>query len=551
MLCDTPGMGQQWRHGESKGRSAGGVALVLATACAPVALLIAGSSAAFATASATQVGTQFVPVTGSVLWPATMADGTPQSSTVTVDTAEVAPGDQLPGGVQLNASQNYFFVALHPSYAYSIDPHTPFAMPTTAANLVTAQGTVTGIPVPPSSFAIDGSWYFPVPAGLTSGTLQVALFTKVLGDDRGNFTQWTFSPTPIAFVARPDAASAATGGSQPGANSSHSATPTKATAPHDEGRGGGKGGGTPVGDVLGAGAAGAVVLGAAGAGLVSTRRRRAFNRAEREGRVSLSGPPAFVAGAAALAGAVGRPDRHSILVKLIGPLEVHGTKRPVTAGPMLELIVFLALNPGKSFNSVQIRQAIWGLGRRRITSNTFRKYLVQFRKTFGPGVVVTDVYRYELTDAVLCDWDLFLDALSAGAAADDVMAGQEKALGLVRGPILNGSFDGKNSPFSWATSRLFEIEDKVVSISCELAKAYLRLGDPERARKAVIRGLLCSDADLRLRIVDLRVGAEFNSSRELERRLEAGRAAMADFPSDAAKLEANARALGWTPRISS
>jgi hypothetical protein len=280
------------------------------------------------------------------------------------------------------------------------------------------------------------------------------------------------------------------------------------------------------------------------------RRRRAFDRAEREGRVSLSGPPAFVVGAAALAGAVGRPDRHGILVKLIGPLEVHGTKRPVTAGPMLELIVFLALNPGKSFNSVQIRQAIWKLGRRRITSNTFRKYLVQFRKTFGPGVVVTDVYRYELTDAVLCDWDLFQDALSVGTAADEVLAGQEKALDLVRGPMLNGSFDGKNSPFSWATSRLFEIEDKVVSVSCELAKAYLRLGDPERARKAVMRGLLCSDADLRLRIVDLRVGAEFNSSRELERRLDAGRAAMADFPSDVAKLEANARSLGWTPRIS-
>jgi hypothetical protein len=552
VVWDTPVMGQQWEQGVSKRRSARRVAGFVCMACTSACFVLAGNSPAFAT----PIGTQFVPVPASVVWPATMADGTPQSSSVTVDTAEVATGNDLQGGVQLAAGQSYFYVVLHTSYAYSVDPHTPFAMPATAATLMTAQGTVTGIPSPPSSFAIDGSWYFPVPANLTSASLQIASFTKVLGDDRGNFTQWTFNPTPIAFVAQPVTPSAAPGAGQAsvGGTASNSASPPTRTTSPIENKGGAKGGGPPVGVTLGAGAVGAVVLGTAGAGLVSIMRRRAFSRADHEGRVMLSGPPLLVAGAAGLAAVAGAPDRHAIFVKLLGPLEVHGTRQPITAGPLLEVMVFLALNPGKTFTSVQLREEIWGLGRRPITSNTFRKYLVQFRKACGPGVVVTDVYRYELTDAVLCDWDLFQAALNTDTDRDndDVLMGQEEALGFVRGPVLNGSFDGKkNSPFTWATERVFLIEDEVISISCELAIACLDLNDPKRAKSAIAQGLLCSDANMALRIVDLQVGAAFESSRELDRRLEAGRAAMATFPNDVAKLEAHARALGWAPRVSS
>ena len=112
--------------------------------------------------------------------------------------------------------------------------------------------------------------------------------------------------------------------------------------------------------------------------------------------------------------------------------------------------MFLALHPGKTFTSVQLRESIWGLGRRPITSNTFRVYMVALRKAFGPGVVVTDVYRYQLTEVVTSDWSMFRSALQA----DDELAGREQGLALVRGPVLHGSFDGKkNSPFSWATKR--------------------------------------------------------------------------------------------------
>ena len=159
---------------------------------------------------------------------------------------------------------------------------------------------------------------------------------------------------------------------------------------------------------------GVVLLGVGAAGAVTIGRRRAFYRADREGRVVLVGPPSL--SAAALAARLGIPggavgtgerERHGIVVKLLGWLEIEGTKQPVTAGPLLELICYLALNPGRSFTSVQIRESIWGLGRQPITSGTFRNYMVALRKAFGPGVVVTDRYRYELTDAVTSDWDLF------------------------------------------------------------------------------------------------------------------------------------------------
>jgi hypothetical protein len=477
-----------------------------------------------------------------------MADGTPQSSTVTVDTAELAPGAKLPGGVQLTPGQNYFYVALHPSYAYSIDPHAPFAMPITAATLVTSQGTVPGIPIPPSSLTIDGSWYFPVPAKLTTATLQVTSFTKVLGDDRGNFTQRTFSPTPIEFVAQPGASPAVPGASQAnvGSTASQSASAATRTAPHVGSKGGiaggGKGGGPPMGVALGAGAVGAAILGATGAGLMSVRRRRAFARADREGRIVLAGPPALVAGATALAGVARKLQQQNVFVELLGSLRIQGTKQPITAGPLLELICYLVLNPGESFTSVQIRESVWGLGRQPITSATFRNYMVALRKAFGPGAVVTDVYRYQLTGAVISDWDLFRNSISA---VDD-LAGQEEALALVRGPVLHGSFDGKkNAPFAWAVGIANDIEDRVTTTAVELAIACLGLDDPSRSDKAIRQGLLCADSNLRLRTLDLEVGAAIGGPKEIGRRLEEGRAAVAGFPSDAVELEERARQLGW------
>jgi hypothetical protein len=506
---------------------------------APLCLLLAGGSA---TAVTTRV-TPFVPTNQPVVWSATQPDGTPVSSTVTIDTAEVGVADQLPSGATLQPGQTYFYVALHPNHVFGNDPQTPVPVPVTPATLTTSTGTVTGIPAAMSSFSVDGAWYFPLHSNVSAVTLKVASFTKVLGNERGDFGTWSFAPTLITFVATHVATPPVTGstGSSP---SSAGGAPTTAGS---TAKSGSSPAGTPVGVTLGAGVAGVVALGAATAGAVMIRRRRAFARADRDGRVVLSGPPALIAGAVGLAGGGVPPGRPQIVVKLLGPLVVDGTKRTVTHGPVLEIITYLALHPGQSFTSVQLRESIWGLGRQPIASQTFRKYMVELRKAFGTGVVVTDVYLYELTDTVTSDWDLFRVFLGA----DDELSGQEDALGLVRGPVLHGCFDGKkNSPFSWAYDDVNLIEVEVVEVASDLALACLDLAEPSRAAQAVSRGILCSASNLRLRTVDLQVGAALGGPREVGRRLDAGRAVMATYPDDVATLEREARSLGWVTVVS-
>ena len=499
---------------------------------APLCLLLASGPAM---ATTTQV-IPFVPASQPVVWSVTESDGTPMNSTVTIDKAEVATADDLPSGASLQPGQTYFYVALHPSYTYNNDPQAPVAMPATPATLTTPTGTVTGIPTDPSSLTIDGAWYFPVDGAVTTVTLNVASFTKVLGNERGDFLPWTFTPTPITFVATPVAAAPTTG---------HSGSPTSTgsapTAAGSATQGGSNGAGTPVGLTVGAGAAAVVALGAATAGIVTIRRRRAFARADREGRVVLSGPPALVAGAAGLAGLGVPTGGQRIIVRLLGPLVVDGTKRTVTAGPVLEIITFLALHPGQDFTSVQLRESIWGLGRQPIASQTFRKYMVELRKVFGTGVVVTNAHRYELTSAVTSDWDLFRSFVND----DSGLFGQEEALGLVRGPVLHGCFDGKkNSPFSWAYDTANRIEEQIVELASDVALTCLDLDEPSRAGQAVGQGILCSNANLRLRMIDLKVGAAIGGPSQIERCLEAGRAAMRSFPEDVAVLEGEARTLG-------
>ena len=300
-----------------------------------------------------------------------------------------------------------------------------------------------------------------------------------------------------------------------------------------------------MGTKVGGGVAGLAVLIAGGAGLVSLVRRRRFFRADKEKRITVSST-ALVAGATLPGGAVLRPDGQAILVKILGALQLEGAKRKTISVPVLEIIVFLVLNPGQTFNSAQLRERIWGLGRKPITSGTFRNYMTELRKVLGPGMVVTERYNFTMTGAVTCDRDQFRAVLEGG----DGLTGQQEALALVRGPVLHGAFEGRNSPFTWALDEVHLIEDEVTSVAVDLALACLAQGDPARASRAVASGLLCMEADLRLRIVDLEVGAAIGGPSEVGRRLQAAKASMATFPHDVAELERAARRLGWEAPVS-
>ena len=326
------------------------------------------------TAMAAPVGRQFHPATSSATWPAVSSEGHPgaPSSRWTSPRRLSGPTFLTPANWRppsTTSSSRCTPATSTPATA------TPLHMPATAATLVTAQATSDRHPAT-SELRRRRQWYFPVAANLTTATLQVASFSKVLGNEAGDFINWTFSsdthrlrgPRAVATCSR--SGQGAAGNVAGRANGSEAAGWTQ-------------GGGVPVGAVIGGTLGGIAILGAGSAAAVSVARRRAFYRADREGRVVLTGPPPLIAGAAVARVPAFHRRGHAIVVKLLGWLEVEGTKKPITAGPLLELITFLALNPGRSFTSVQIRESIWGLGRRPITSATFRKYMVEFRKAFG------------------------------------------------------------------------------------------------------------------------------------------------------------------------
>jgi DNA-binding SARP family transcriptional activator len=519
------------------------VSRVALTGAAMTGLVAWGS-----TAAAEPVGQQFAPTQSSIVWPAVTADGTAESSTVVVDVAEVAPGSELPDEAQLTSTQLYLYVALHPTHEFA-GVLTPLQMPATTATLVTPEGTVSGL-MPPANYGIDASWYFPVSANLTTATLDVASFSQTVADAEGDFTTWTFSPQPIGFVGKATASVSGPAPTRPAAGNVANKATTSKPMPTPKRPIAPTGGGIPLVGVLGGSLGGIAVLGAGSAGMVSFTRRRAFYRADREGRVVLTGPPVGgMVAAGALVGAAGLPeDRHDIVVKLLGWLEVEGTKGPITAGPLLEIIVFLVLNPGRSFTSVQLRESIWGLGRQPITSASFRTYMVTLRKALGPGVVVTDKYHYGMTGVVTSDWGQFQTA----EQADDQLSGREQALDLVRGPVLHGCFDSKkNSPFAWAFDKASLIEVEITTVAAEVASARLDQGDARRAAKATAQGLLCSPSNMSLRTVDLKVGAAVGGPGEVGRRLEAARGAVGAFPQDVAELEEIASQLGWAAPVPS
>ena len=330
--------------------------------------------------------------TQSPAWNALAADGTQESSVVTVTTAEVGPASALPSMAGLNPSATYFYVALYPSYPYSNAPQVPITIPTTTAvTLGTAQGSVAGLVTPQNSLTTVTSWYFPVPGTITQATLDIASFTVSVPNVAGDWTPWTFSPISIAFTGPPPAPAPPTpaaGRVRPQARRPAGPTVTpRYRANRDRRRSAGRrhsGRRSSSGPRLG----GLVVLGA-GAAALSRSSDAACLRTEPIARAGWSSSVRQHSSPAPCPGEPWALDfpraRHEIVVKLLGWLEVEGTKRPITEGPLLELIVYLVLNPGRSFTSIQLRESIWGLGRQPITSGTFRNYMSTSARPSGPA----------------------------------------------------------------------------------------------------------------------------------------------------------------------
>ena len=335
---------------EAVGRGRAGFSAVLRVALvvsAPVVLVLGLSTAAVAL----PVGRQFAPAPVHVAWNAALGDGTTQSSPVTIDAAEVALGDELPDGDQLTAGQHYFYVSLHPNYEFAgvLDPdrdaadrrhpdhgrrhgHRPGTPRRTSAT--TPSGTSRCPPIwdrPPSQ--VDG-------------------FTKVLGNERGDFIPWTFGPSTIDFVATSPLPSTPTTSVPAGPAHAHPKAGASQAGHRIDGRWARlwprrSAPAWPVWPCSPPAAPGWCRSFADAASTGPTGR----------GRIMLSGPPHWWPGPPCR----GQPSsvrmRQAILVKMLGALRDRGNQTDRSSPvPVLEIIVFLALNPGQTFTSVQLRE---------------------------------------------------------------------------------------------------------------------------------------------------------------------------------------------------
>jgi hypothetical protein len=275
--------------------------------------------------------------------------------------------------------------------------------------------------------------------------------------------------------------------------------------------------------------------------LIPIWRRRAYRKADAEGRVLVDSPPLLLSPRSPPASdrANGSESRPTVVVKVLGEVRVDGDVEPFEKNPVRELLVFLALHPGRRFSTVELRTSIWVEGRKEPSAATFRNYLAGLRKSLPPETLSRNGNHFALTDAVTTDWGRFC-ALSAGGARDP--EGLSQALGIIRGKPFEGASSGRNSPYDWSAPIAHQIEVAVETAAHELAAFGLESGDPAFADVGVNQALRCVPGSFVVWDDFIHLGAILGGRKELERRMRAARAALGD---DVWVLEPAARGLGW------
>jgi hypothetical protein len=426
------------------------------------------------------------------------------------------------------------------------------AVPATAIQVSLPDGSTVPAQTPGPDLAfLLGTYTFVVPSSTTSGTLEVTPGTVsdleypgTVSEGNAAFSSVTFQPASAPVVVPPPPVST-TVPTVPATTQPviHTAPPKK---PADT---------TKKRVTTSGGLSTAATVGtAAGGGLVVVLlvipiwRRRVYDKADKEGRVIIVSPP--VPGAPppiegeppdagqpeAEAPAAGGP---TVVVKVIGPVEVDGLVQSFGLKPEQELLVFLALHPGRRYTSIELRSLIWIEGRDEPSAGTFRNYLTAMRKCLPPGTVVRTGLTYALTETVTSDWARMTDALEDHDERAERLA---EALELVRGSPFEGAFSGRNAPYGWAGDLSHQIEATVERAGHELATLGLDSGDLALADAGTARVLKCLPASIVARGDQLRLGSALGGPREVERRMRAARQALGD---DVVLLEPLALSIGW------
>jgi hypothetical protein len=516
-------------------------AAVLATALT-AALVVLGCGAGVA--EATPVST--FAMVGTAAFTGTATDGTPLSIEVHVTDAELSPIS--PTGSQATAPSGSVFLVVEVQSDESAGNGPSFngfdTVPTDDVSLQTPFGVVratsSGTPV---SGPLAGTYYFAVPPSITSAQIEVGPATVTAVEypgaigSNGKLTELTLDPTTVdlALVKAPVT------------TTPPSSAPTPSHVKHARVTRPAPGLSLPGQIGIGAGSGGVVLLVLV---IPIFIRRRRYDRADREGRLIIDSPPVLerVQPALPTAGTLqveeAAPDGDAtgtVTVAVLGELEFRGLLRPTTSGPVLELLSYLALHPGRSFTTAELRNSIWAEPRREPTAKTFRNYVWMLRKALPAGTFDPAGYRYRLSDAVVSDWDAFVAHVAV--VDESRLSYLRSALELVRGRPFASAGARDPDAYGWAKLEFSVVMERAIEDTThEVVTLALADDDLDLADWALSRWPPDPPWSVLLEGDSLRVAAARGDPGGVARAFEATRSHLGE---EATLLEEPARELGW------
>lgn len=179
------------------------------------------------------------------------------------------------------------------------------------------------------------------------------------------------------------------------------------------------------------------------------------------------------------------------LLRLLGDVEIQRAtgKRPQAPRRATELIAFLALHPGDSYEPLDA--ALWP--GQRVTAAKRNGPVNQARTWLGtaadghPWVSLVPEHGYRLAPDTACDWTRFLALIGPDLAATST-AHLTAALGLVAGQPL--TVRSGRGTWAWAEPDRQEMIAAIADVAHQLSVRALHSGDATTAEWAAAKGLM-------------------------------------------------------------
>jgi hypothetical protein len=192
---------------------------------------------------------------------------------------------------------------------------------------------------------------------------------------------------------------------------------------------------------------------------------------------------------------IGARSTRSLELLVLGPVEVRGWKHRPRRRIVTALLCYLALHPGRPVSGDQLLSALWPIGssRKEATRASLHTYVSDLRRALPEGMVpdAGGSDGYMLAGGIPTDWGTFVELVieAKDAMPHDAAHLRYQALSLVRG-----------APFAGATSDMYEwvisehhvaaMEVAITACAHALADWRLRTGDGDGAADAARIGLV-------------------------------------------------------------